>query len=718
MLRLENGARFVAAVAFVAALALAVPPGMADDAPLNLQGGSAKPMAPGQSAVRMRSEVVILALASEGYSVDARFDFFNDGPSTTVAVGFPEMYGASYNYHGAPLANFQTWVDGAPAAAREVPGSGTGGAEPYGWRVKDVAFPAGKATRVRVRYDAAYQGDRSNTGASNYATYLFGTGRGWSGPIGRALFVVKLASDFPNALVGPSFHDTDIGFESFRLGDRLFAYELKDIKPAADAELAVEFLYGPALNSLGLDDCSQQDEGEACPPASKDYGRWRYATEELPEQNLLPLTLDDLRVARNAFFAGHGRTFRDAALGKVFSRYDWYKPVSDADVSTLGAVEKENSGRIAAYEERLRAAFSAGKALRDSCSVAPARRGARRKGDHGGAAGCEPAGEVSLDSVLAGEADLASIAAVGREAAMVGAVVSGQRDEERCVAALKALLASGSRVDDRGLGGDTAMIVAARLELPKVALFLLEHEPDHKAQLAALNARNERGETPLLAATRRWSHHRVKPGAGSEVPEIVSLLIANGADLNAADGRGDTPLDEAARGENAAALKFFLDPAPREAARKILPLALRREQQDMVALLIAKGAMNGLSREEANSVLLAAAYAGRADFIEEALRQGADLEARDSAARTPLVWAAQRNMPQATALLLARGAHVDNRGPRGETALMAAASAGHERTVEILLKAGADAALKDSSGKTAAELARGRARSEFGLEGR
>ena len=67
MLRLENGARFVAAVAFVAALALAVPPGMADDAPLNLQGGSAKPMAPSRSATLPR----IGSICSDGSSASS-----------------------------------------------------------------------------------------------------------------------------------------------------------------------------------------------------------------------------------------------------------------------------------------------------------------------------------------------------------------------------------------------------------------------------------------------------------------------------------------------------------------------------------------------------------------------------------------------------------------------------------------------------------------------
>src|SRR6185369_6221029 len=206
------------AVALAAALAACASACLANDAPLNLYGGSAKPMVPGQTLVRMRAETVVLTLSRSGYGVDVRFDFFNDGPSTTVAVGFPESYGKSYRYHGQPLQNFQTWVDGVPVAAREAAGSGTGGAEPYGWRVKDVSFPAGKATAVRVRYDAAYYGDESNAGDFNEASYLFGTGRGWNGEIGRALFVVKLTTGFPDTLLGPTFRGVPGTYESYRLG--------------------------------------------------------------------------------------------------------------------------------------------------------------------------------------------------------------------------------------------------------------------------------------------------------------------------------------------------------------------------------------------------------------------------------------------------------------------------------------------------------------------
>ena len=50
-----------------------------------------------------------------------------------------------------------------------------------------------------------------------------------------------------------------------------------------------------------------------------------------------------------------------------------------------------------------------------------------------------------------------------------------------------------------------------------------------------MNAKNDYGSTPLHRPA--FSGHK----------EIVELLIANGADLNAKDVNGHTPLDEAAR---------------------------------------------------------------------------------------------------------------------------------------------------------------------------
>ena len=61
----------------------------------------------------------------------------------------------------------------------------------------------------------------------------------------------------------------------------------------------------------------------------------------------------------------------------------------------------------------------------------------------------------------------------------------------------------------------------------------IEAVKQHLAAGADVNAKSERGRTPLHNAAR-WKHK-----------EVAELLIAEGADVNAKDEDGDTPLDKA-----------------------------------------------------------------------------------------------------------------------------------------------------------------------------
>ena len=44
--------------------------------------------------------------------------------------------------------------------------------------------------------------------------------------------------------------------------------------------------------------------------------------------DLQPLSLEQLRIARNEIYARNGRFFRDQNLANYFSRYSWYQPTS------------------------------------------------------------------------------------------------------------------------------------------------------------------------------------------------------------------------------------------------------------------------------------------------------------------------------------------------------------------------------------------------------
>ncbi len=204
-------------VAILSLLALKVNTCLANDAPVNLQGGGAQALAGAVYAISMDSEVVKIILGKNSYVVDATFNFFNTGETMKVDVGFPKR-GAGWlgdNYHQtSEFIKFETWVDGKQAKFVEKPDTASieGSytlpglikyikqinnfdelkglmAKDYRWMVKErVVFQSKKITTTRVRYEAPYQ----NFGAEckGGLKYIYGTGSHWKENIGESIFIV------------------------------------------------------------------------------------------------------------------------------------------------------------------------------------------------------------------------------------------------------------------------------------------------------------------------------------------------------------------------------------------------------------------------------------------------------------------------------------------------------------------------------------------------
>ena len=100
----------------------------------------------------MVRERITMDVYSGYYDVDVHFVFQNDGPKTTVQMGFPESGGGDIGSkefrHQTGFLSFHTWVDGRPVlAAVRLPGQcADEGYETY-W-VKTVPFAAGQSRMV------------------------------------------------------------------------------------------------------------------------------------------------------------------------------------------------------------------------------------------------------------------------------------------------------------------------------------------------------------------------------------------------------------------------------------------------------------------------------------------------------------------------------------------------------------------------------------------
>ena len=124
--------------------------------------------------------------------------------------------------------------------------------------------------------------------------------------------------------------------------------------------------------------------------------------------------------------------------------------------------------------------------------------------------------------------------------------------------------------------------------------------------------------------------------------DIASLLIRSGADTNAENRLGVTPLFLAAQNGNAAMVQKLLaaganaDQVDRATGESILMVAIRAGSTDSVrALLSSKANPNVAEPQLGLTPLMLAAEAGHAEIVRALLERGADIHARTRTGATP-----------------------------------------------------------------------------------
>ena len=201
--------------------------------------------------------------------------------------------------------------------------------------------------------------------------------------------------------------------------------------------------------------------------------------------------------------------------------------------------------------------------------------------------------------------------------------------------------------------------------------------------------------------------------------ETVDLLLAAGAQVNAADDHGVTPLWLAcANGATAPTIERLIRSGATTDVRhssgeSALMSAARTGNTAAVGLLLSSGVDVGAAeRNRGQTALMWAAAQGHTDIVQRLLEAGADVHARSKARRqvvnstgnadytgvmeveaggfTALLFAARGGHVDAARRLLAAGAPVNDAAADGTSALVTAAHSGHSAAALALLEAGAD----------------------------
>ena len=216
---------------------------------------------------------------------------------------------------------------------------------------------------------------------------------------------------------------------------------------------------------------------------------------------------------------------------------------------------------------------------------------------------------------------------------------------------------------------------------------------------AEVNARNRRGSTPL-----HWAIHDEAK---------VRLLLSKGANVNAKQALGRTPLYLAAMlGNGVSTMRLLLaggaDPNLASAnGQTPLMMAATRGDVDGVQLLIEKGADVNATNGPGQTALMLACASGDARAVQLLIARGADVRVRSKLNETALGYAATAGVQSNVELLLAKGADVNVRNSRGYSPLMFAASsdAMPAGIIRLLLAKGADASFTGDYDEPASALA-------------
>jgi hypothetical protein len=169
-------------------------PACADDAAIFGVGGSVSPILEHPS-IRMTAEFVHAWLFADSVEVECVFFLQNDGPDTSVTMGFPNRSGGAGVEDIVSFHRFQSFVDG-DSVSTEIRRDAEH--QSYGdyacWYTKTVAFAAGQTRCIRESYSAS-PGSTSLGGV--WFDYILWSGATWAGTIGVADIVVTVDSAIP-----------------------------------------------------------------------------------------------------------------------------------------------------------------------------------------------------------------------------------------------------------------------------------------------------------------------------------------------------------------------------------------------------------------------------------------------------------------------------------------------------------------------------------------
>jgi ankyrin repeat protein len=207
------------------------------------------------------------------------------------------------------------------------------------------------------------------------------------------------------------------------------------------------------------------------------------------------------------------------------------------------------------------------------------------------------------------------------------------------------------------------------------------------AALAMVPARAQVGPTPAEAARYQGLHAAAHAGDAAR----VAALVAGGADVDARDGHGRTPLHVATFGRQRGAIQALakagakLDLLEKDRYDAVTIASVANDEDSLKLLLSLGASAKQVTSRYDGTALIAAAHLGHAGVVKQLIAAGAPLDHVNN-----LHW---------TALI--------------ESIVLGDGGARHQATLKALVDAGANLQLADREGRTPLQLAKSRGYAEM-----
>ena len=285
------------------------------------------------------------------------------------------------------------------------------------------------------------------------------------------------------------------------------------------------------------------------------------------------------------------------------------------------------------------------------------------------------------------------------------------------------ILEQKADINARNREGDTALHIAARLNLQETGEFILANGG------ANLFYANSSGESPLYIALTHpsgvlpWMFTpatiNAHDGLGNTMLHYIALwrmdkhipfIIEKGVSTEAANATGETPLFWAVKYDGASTVKALLQARANLHARdslgnSVLHAAVRWNAKNAVTTLLNAGIDANVHSLDLTTPLHEAVRMGVTDIAVILINRGADLEVRDSVGNTPFMEAVKAGQIDTVKLLARMGANPMTRNDSGDTPLHAAIAQADDAAITALLGMGVSIHARNTRNRTPFQIA-------------